>query len=78
MHAKFLGHGSTYSNCTDGEVRLFGGSNEYEGTVEVCFNNAWGTFSTYSHYTSSYLPQIICNTLGYTTSGMQYMLSNKE
>ena len=74
----FLGHGSTYSNCTDGEIRLFGGSNEYEGTVEVCFNNAWGTFSTYYYYTNSYLPQIICNTLDYTTSGMQYMLSNKE
>ena len=35
-----LVHGSTYSNCTDGHVRLFGGSTDYEGTVEICINNA--------------------------------------
>ena len=31
------------SNCTDGTLRLIGGSNPAEGRVEICINNAWGT-----------------------------------
>ena len=31
--------------CTDGEVRLIGGSSETEGTVEVCHNKTWGMVS---------------------------------
>ena len=29
--------------CTEGAVRLRGGTNTSEGRVEVCRNNAWGT-----------------------------------
>lgn len=69
MYISVIVHGSTYSNCTDGQVRLFGGTTEYEGTVEVCNNNAWGTFSGYATYYGSYTAQTICNTLGYTAPG---------
>ena len=31
------------TGCTEGAVRLRGGSNTNEGRVEVCRNNAWGT-----------------------------------
>ena len=61
-------HGSSYSNCTDGEVRLFGGSTDYEGTVEICRNNAWGTISYWS--ISYNAAQTICNQLGFTTPGL--------
>ena len=61
-----LVHGSVYSNCTDGEVRLFGGRTKYEGTVEVCLNSAWMTISGYS---SNYLPIVLCSALGYNFSG---------
>ena len=30
-------------NCTYGDVRLVDGSNQYEGRVEVCINDQWGT-----------------------------------
>ena len=32
-----------FNNCTDGDLRLMGGSNSLEGRVEVCINRAWGT-----------------------------------
>jgi deleted-in-malignant-brain-tumors protein 1 len=61
-------HNLEYSNCTDGEVRLFGGSTDYEGTIEVCLNHAWGTISRY--WTWNYNEaQTVCNSLGYTTPG---------
>ena len=33
------------SGCTDGDVRLTGGSSMTEGTVEVCHNQTWGMVS---------------------------------
>ncbi len=29
--------------CTEGEVRLVGGTSNLEGRVEICLNNEWGT-----------------------------------
>ena len=28
--------------CTEGEVRLVGGTSDNEGTVEICHNKLWG------------------------------------
>ena len=30
-------------DCTYGDIRLVDGSNIYEGRVEICVNNQWGT-----------------------------------
>ena len=61
-------HDSKYSNCTDGEVRLVGGSTEYEGTVQICLNRAWGTVC--DRYGFGYEEaQTVCNALGHTTPG---------
>ena len=32
-----------YSACTNNDVRLTGGENEYQGRVEVCINRVWGS-----------------------------------
>lgn len=52
-------------NCTNGDIRLVGGSVQSEGRVEMCYNEQWGTicgangdFTTYSH--------VICRQLGYS------------
>ena len=30
-------------SCEYGDIRLVGGSSEYEGRVEICINGQWGT-----------------------------------
>uniref|UniRef100_A0A1X7TYN8 SRCR domain-containing protein n=1 Tax=Amphimedon queenslandica TaxID=400682 RepID=A0A1X7TYN8_AMPQE len=69
-------HGiSIYSNCTDGDIRLIGGSTKYEGRVEVCLNNAWGT--VHGSYYNNYFAQTVCNALGFTSPGAMYVYSTK-
>ena len=31
------------TTCNEGDIRLAGGTNNYQGRVEVCHNNIWGT-----------------------------------
>ena len=32
-----------FSGCEDGDTRLVGGGSIYEGRVEMCYNDNWGT-----------------------------------
>ena len=50
-----------FANCTDGDVRLNGGSSRAEGRLEVCFNNAWGAVCG---VVSSAVAQAVCRQLG--------------
>lgn len=73
----FTVHGSTYSNCTDHELRLFGGDTKHEGTIEICVNSAWGTIRLENTHYSSNFAQTVCNMLGYTAPGKYYIATER-
>uniref|UniRef100_A0A1X7T7Q6 Uncharacterized protein n=1 Tax=Amphimedon queenslandica TaxID=400682 RepID=A0A1X7T7Q6_AMPQE len=55
-----------YSNCTNGQIRLYNKTVTLQGRVEICYNNVWfGLCSENSHY-SYYAAVTICEVIGYT------------
>lgn len=54
-------------NCTHGEVRLVGGSNQREGRIEVCYDSLWGTVCDDLWGTSD--ARVACRQLGHASKG---------
>ena len=52
----------------DGDIRLVGGSYQWEGRVEIYFSGTWGTI-TDSQWTSNDA-QAVCRKMGYFKPGM--------
>jgi len=53
--------------CNDGDIRLRGGSNQYQGRVEVCWNETWGTVC--DGYWSANDANVACRQLGFSPAG---------
>ena len=58
------------ADCNDGDVRLVGGSTQYEGRVEVCINQVWGTVCSYSYYWRTPNSNVVCRQLGHMKLGI--------
>ena len=56
-------------NCTDGDIRLYDGSSENEGILQVCSNMAWTTVC-YNYYWRDVDTKVVCSELGYTIYGI--------
>ena len=57
--------------CHDGDIRLVNGSQPYEGRVEVCFNETWGTICGYINpwRWNTLQADVVCQQLGYSRAG---------
>ena len=62
------------TTCLEGDVRLLDGQNQFEGRVEVCRNNVWGTVC----HDSWSVPDasVVCRQLGYGTDGEYGIFQN--
>ena len=54
-------------NCTEGDIRLYGGSKSNDGILHVCLNGAWVTVC--GNYFTTVDMSVACYQLGYTTYG---------
>ena len=59
----------TFSNCSDGDIRLIGGMSEYEGRLEICINNVWGTVCLHTYNRAAGNTQVVCHQLGHQELG---------
>ena len=56
------------SQCTYGDIRLVGGSGEYEGNVQICINETWGWVCDNSW--SLFDSRTACRQLGFSITGI--------
>ena len=54
--------------CQNGDIRLVNGMTAFEGRVEICWNETWGTVC--DGFWSGFDAQVACRQLGYSSSGM--------
>lgn len=60
-------HIHTQGICSDGDVRLQDGETEYEGRIEVCYRNVWGTVC--DHSINNAVATVVCTQRGLPIHG---------
>ncbi len=58
-------------SCEDGDVRLVGGASEYEGRVEVCKDQRFGTVCDDQSWRDNEA-RIVCRQLGFQEEGRPF------
>ena len=66
-----LANTTVYSNCSNGDVRLVGGSTDNEGNVQICYYNAWGSVCDDNWETSD--SNVVCRQLGFQPYSNWYL-----
>ena len=56
------------ASCVDGDIQLVDGETEWKGSLEICFNQRWGTVS--GEGWDSTETEVVCRELGYQSTGM--------
>ena len=54
--------------CQNGDIRLVNGTNRYEGRVEFCYDEVWGTICDGLWSTND--ANVACRQLGFADNGM--------
>ena len=60
-------HTGTRENCTDGDLRLRGGTTFREGRLEICYERQWGTVCDNNWEAQD--AQVACRQLGFSSYG---------
>ena len=56
------------TGCTEGEIRLVGGTSNAEGRVEICLRNEWGTVCDQMWDATN--ARVVCRQLGLASIGL--------
>lgn len=58
--------------CNNGDLRLRGGNSSFEGRVELCWNETWGTIC--DGFWSTFDANVACRQLGFAPAGRYVIL----